>query len=173
MRYGVTYYKLEARYLDHERICISTNVAVDIHFYGLTILHGRRTSITPLAPGCAYRPGFGICDWFQLVLVKLIMAGVAAKHLIGLNPRNFKIPKTILNSTNFQHSCSRQIDLKPDRASIIDIESLIDANRMRDMDKLRANSKELYQSSEDGLSIYSLTVRGFNFQETFFESSDT
>lgn len=51
MRYGVTYYKLEARYLDHERICISTNVAVDIHFYGLTILHGRRTSITPLALG--------------------------------------------------------------------------------------------------------------------------
>lgn len=101
------------------------------------------------------------------------MAGVAAKHLIGLKPRNFKVPKTILNSTNFQHSCSRQIDLKPDGASIIDIESLIDANRTRDMDKLRANSTELYQSSEDGLSIYSLTVRGFNFQETFFESSDT
>ena len=185
-RDGVTYYKLETRYLDHdgEKFGEAGVVLGILKFRGSKLIESL--DVFPLC----YHPSH------DQVRQELVETGRKFRSLVGTHtqrcdgsafimkdgePMKMNINSCVgvdaafFNAMQPNYSRPRVHDKlapKTDGIAIIDLGSLFDDDRTRDMEKLRGNSTELHQLSEDELLICSPTVRGFSFQEKLFSESD-
>ncbi|KAJ5654994.1 ATPaseAAA-typecore [Penicillium lividum] len=181
-RDGVTYYKLEARYLDHDGEKFGEAGVI----LGILKFRGSKPIESLDAFPLRYHPKH------DQIRQKLVETGRKFRSLVGTHiqrcdgsafiMKDGEPIKMNINScvgvdatffTAMQPNYSRprvhdKLVPKSDGTSIIDFSSLFDDDRTRSLEKLRGNSTELRHMSEDELLICSPTVRGFSFQEKCF-----
>ncbi|KAJ5655018.1 ATPaseAAA-typecore [Penicillium lividum] len=181
-RDGITYYKLEARYLDHDgKKFGEAGVAL-----GLLKFRGAKPIESLDAFPLQYHHNH------ELVRQELIETGRKFRSLVGTHiqrcdgsafitkdgePIKMNINSCVAVDAAFfnvmQPNYSRprvhdKLAPKTDVITVMDINSLIEDGRTMNMEKLKGNNMELCQMSDDDLMICSPTVRGFSFQERMF-----
>ncbi|KAJ5537503.1 hypothetical protein N7494_006982 [Penicillium frequentans] len=181
-RDGVTYYKLEARYLDHDGERFGEAGVV----LGILKFRGSKPIESLDAFPLRYHPKH------DQIRQELIDTGRKFRSLVGKHIQRCKgsafimedgepikmnidscvgVHATFFKAMQPNYSRPRVHDRLAPKTygiSIIDWDSLRSDDRIRDVEKLRSNSTELHQLSEDELLICSPTVHGFSFQEKLF-----
>lgn len=185
-RDGVTYYKLEARYFDHDGERFGEAGVI----LGILKFRGSKPIESLDAFPLRYHPNHDQIRQ-ELVDTGRKFRSLVGKHTQRCNGSAFIMKdgepiKMNINSCVGVHAAffkvmqpnySRprvhdRLAPRTDGISIIDLDSLLSDDRIRDVEKLRSNSTELHQLSEDELLICSPTVHGFSFQEKLFSESD-
>lgn len=185
-RDGVTYYKLEARYLDHdgEKFGEAGVVLGILKFRGSKPIesldafplryHPKHDQIRQelVETGRKFRSLVGThiqrCDGSAFIMKDGEPIKMNINSCIGVDAAFF----TAMQPNYSRPRVHDKLAPKSDGTSIIDLSSLFDDDRTRNLEKLRGNSTELRHMSEDELLICSPTVRGFSFQEKYFSKLD-
>ncbi|KAJ5291520.1 hypothetical protein N7478_000771 [Penicillium angulare] len=178
-RDGVTYYKLETRYFDHDGEKFGeAGMAL-----GILKFRGSKPIESLDAFPICYHPDH---DRVREVLVG---TGRRFRSLVGKHIRRCDgtafimkdgepikmninscvgVHAAFFNNMQPNYSRPRVHDRLAPKTNGFQIISLSDEDRMRDMEKVRSNDTDLDQMSEEEFLICSPTVCGFSFQEKLF-----
>lgn len=186
-REGVTYYKLESRYLDHDGKMFGEAGVI----LGVLKFRGSKPIETLDAFPLRFHPNHDQIHQ-ELVETGRKFCSLAGTHTqrcdgsafimkdgepIKMNVNScVTVDAAFFNVMQPNYSRPRVHDKwaqKSDSITIFSIDTLFDDDRTRNMEKLKSSSMELHRMSEEDLLICSPTVRGFSFKEKMFSESNS